>query len=344
MAAAPFIPMRPYATFNSPIAFNPSLPNDRSLAPPAIPTRVDSRPDFIRGSGPDVFEEAPRSAFKFVLSRNVRPPTTATASTYIAYFPVTFGLWSYPRGPCLGSPSIPMHWNLDPVHLRSPYHLTYTLPTVTVTATLDPTSAILAAGHVTRRCRTDTVPPQQGREERQRCSSDLTRLDDSDPLVRLHRKFWLQSLQDVESMNINEDEDPDEEGEGGETVHGCYILNIGIKSIWPELLVRKEYIRLYQYCNKYLGSNRNWPMPPSVVITGQPGIGKSYWLTYALCQRLVEGEPVIWFSDTRRYLFVNEGVFEIPPDYPSTKFKTLIWTLIDADDSKNGIPDYLAPP
>ncbi|KAI9436935.1 hypothetical protein H4582DRAFT_366964 [Lactarius indigo] len=79
MAAAPFIPLRPYATFNNPITFNsfgpgtslapdairspdarsdPGLPTDQSLAPPAMPARADSRPDFIRGFGLDVPEEA----------------------------------------------------------------------------------------------------------------------------------------------------------------------------------------------------------------------------------------------------------------------------------------------
>ncbi|KAH9067004.1 hypothetical protein EDB83DRAFT_2542288 [Lactarius deliciosus] len=79
MAAAPFIPMRPYATFNNSTAFNlfgpgtslapdairspdarsdPGLPTDQSLAPPAMPARADSRPDFTRGFGLDVPEEA----------------------------------------------------------------------------------------------------------------------------------------------------------------------------------------------------------------------------------------------------------------------------------------------
>ncbi|KAH9009986.1 hypothetical protein EDB83DRAFT_2234549 [Lactarius deliciosus] len=161
--------------------------------------------------------------------------------------------------------------------------------------------------------------------------------------MRLHRKFWLQSLlTENESMNVDKDEDPDEgEGEGGETVPGC-ILNIGIEGIWPELLVRKEYIQLYNYCKKYLRSHCDDPMPPSVVITGQPGIGKSIWITYAVCQRLTEGEPFIWFSGTRRYLFVAEGVFVVPPDHPPTDFKIHIWTFIDADDSKDGIPDHVA--
>ncbi|KAH8981991.1 hypothetical protein EDB86DRAFT_3106937 [Lactarius hatsudake] len=52
MAAAPFIPIRPYATFNNSTCFQ------FSLAPPAMPARADSRPDFTRGFGLDVPEEA----------------------------------------------------------------------------------------------------------------------------------------------------------------------------------------------------------------------------------------------------------------------------------------------
>src|ERR1700761_8558743 len=77
MVAAPFIPMRSYTTFNNDsISFNsfgslapdahrspdarsdPGLPTDQSLAPPAMPARADSRPDFTRGFGLDVPEEA----------------------------------------------------------------------------------------------------------------------------------------------------------------------------------------------------------------------------------------------------------------------------------------------
>ncbi|KAH9050181.1 hypothetical protein EDB84DRAFT_1555539 [Lactarius hengduanensis] len=143
----------------------------------------------------------------------------------------------------------------------------------------------------------------------------VIQLNYSHPLMHLHRKFWLKSLQDVpenESMNVDKDDNADKgEGEGDETGLGCFIFKLGIPGIWrSELLVRKEYIRT----------------PPSVVITGQPGIGG----------------PVIWFRSAKRYLFVDEGVFVVPPDYPSTDFKTRIWTLIDADDSKDGIPDCLA--
>ncbi|KAI9442329.1 hypothetical protein H4582DRAFT_1809402 [Lactarius indigo] len=154
----------------------------------------------------------------------------------------------------------------------------------------------------------------------------------------------MQDVPENESMNIDKDKDADEgEGEEDETGPGCYILDLGVPDIRrSKLWVRKEYIRLYGYCNKYLELHRDDHMAPSVVITGQPGIGKSYWVVYALCRRLTEGKPVIWFRSGTRYLFVEEGVFEIPSDYRSTKFKTRIWTLIDADDCWNGIPDYLA--
>ncbi|KAF8257860.1 hypothetical protein EI94DRAFT_1692001 [Lactarius quietus] len=72
MVAPPFIPLRPYTTFNksfgtslgmdahrSPDArSDPGLPTDQSLAPPAMPARADSRPDFVRGFGLDAPDEA----------------------------------------------------------------------------------------------------------------------------------------------------------------------------------------------------------------------------------------------------------------------------------------------
>ncbi|KAH9067003.1 hypothetical protein EDB83DRAFT_2519363 [Lactarius deliciosus] len=165
MAAIPLIPMRSYVTFNSSIAFSSFGPGT-SLAPdairspdtrsdPGLPT--DRRPDFIRGFGLDAPEEAPRSAFRFVLSRNVRPPTTATASTYIAYFPVTFGVRSYPRGP-LGK-----FLNTDALEFR-PNAFAFTLPPDVPKL---PQSQSLS----TPPPRSSPPPHATGREKRKRCSS-----------------------------------------------------------------------------------------------------------------------------------------------------------------------------
>ena len=78
LAAAPFIPSRHYLTSNDSIASklftpgtslsfdtarspdarsDPGAPTDQSLAPPTMPARADSRPDFVRGFGLDITEE-----------------------------------------------------------------------------------------------------------------------------------------------------------------------------------------------------------------------------------------------------------------------------------------------
>ncbi|KAH9992519.1 hypothetical protein BJV74DRAFT_962454 [Russula compacta] len=78
LAAAPFIPSHPYMPLSTSLAYNPfnpsisvtsdpvgsqdtrsdpGAPTDQSLAPPTMPARADSRPDFLRGFGLDVPEE-----------------------------------------------------------------------------------------------------------------------------------------------------------------------------------------------------------------------------------------------------------------------------------------------
>lgn len=69
--------------------------------------------------------------------------------------------------------------------------------------------------------------------------------------------------------------------------------------------------------------------------------GKSCWILYALCRHLAKREPVVWFHGRRLCLFVEEGVFQGPPDTPSTDFKKRIWTLVDADEDIR-IPPSLA--
>jgi hypothetical protein len=69
--------------------------------------------------------------------------------------------------------------------------------------------------------------------------------------------------------------------------------------------------------------------------------GKSYWVFYALRRRLAEGKPVIWYRNSRRFLFVKDGVYEAPKGFQSTDLKTRVWTLVDSDELE-GIPPELA--
>jgi hypothetical protein len=60
--------------------------------------------------------------------------------------------------------------------------------------------------------------------------------------------------------------------------------------------------------------------------------GKSLWIYYALCRRLAERKPVIWHHVGIPYLFVEEGVYKMPPEFPAGCFYPIVWTLIDSDD------------
>src|SRR5258708_37156680 len=69
--------------------------------------------------------------------------------------------------------------------------------------------------------------------------------------------------------------------------------------------------------------------------------GKSVWIYYALRRRLSEGKPVIWYRNQRRYLFVDAGVFVVPDNFPSSEFNSFIWTLVNSDAARDGVPEFL---
>jgi hypothetical protein len=69
--------------------------------------------------------------------------------------------------------------------------------------------------------------------------------------------------------------------------------------------------------------------------------GKSVWIYYALRRYLAEQKPVIWYRNRRCYLFVDEGVYQAPPDYPASGFSIFVRTLIDSDESGPGVPERL---
>jgi hypothetical protein len=57
----------------------------------------------------------------------------------------------------------------------------------------------------------------------------------------------------------------------------CFLLDFDIGLLGrSRLWVRKDYIRIYEYCNRYCEDveDNGQHVPPSVVITGQPGIGE----------------------------------------------------------------------
>ena len=84
--------------------------------------------------------------------------------------------------------------------------------------------------------------------------------------------------------------------------------------------------------------------PPQIVLKMTPlHKDKSVWVYYALRRCLAERKPVVWYSKERCYLFVEEGVYEMPADFQQANFKSYIWTLVDSDEAPEGVPPYLVP-
>jgi hypothetical protein len=155
-----------------------------------------------------------------------------------------------------------------------------------------------------------------------------------------------------EPQEDDADEDTDDtDSEDDDIIPGCCMLNMSsVGRFW----IRADYIRIFDEIEHFLSHFIPPFRPPSVVITGQPGIGapssagsliygsnaiffshlgKSIWIYYAIRRYLAEKKPFIWYGKGFCYLFAEEGVFEAPEDYESTYFTTFVRTLVDADES-----------
>jgi len=146
---------------------------------------------------------------------------------------------------------------------------------------------------------------------------------------------------------------------------GCYLLDIGIRGLdFRKIWVRAEYQRVYNLVEAhYKKPGVPYGQAPAVVVTGQPGIGvfslspfvililtqrlirtgKSVWIYYALRRRFAEEKPVIWYKDKTCFLFTGEGVYEAPPSSKPSYFEVFVWTLVDSDEARDGVPDTLVP-
>jgi len=111
-----------------------------------------------------------------------------------------------------------------------------------------------------------------------------------------------------------------------------------------EILLREEYkVTLDVLKSWALRSPRN-----GLVVTGQPGIGKTYFLWYLLRYRLSQQLPTIFGLEGSVYFFHKTGAYELgsPLGYQHLASEAidmsrpeLVWSLIDTVD-KSGPPPY----
>jgi len=189
---------------------------------------------------------------------------------------------------------------------------------------------------------------------------------------KFHAKFWGKSMVDEEREWLNStddddvvmddgyDEDTDDTDADGELIPGCYELDISpnpvsdVSKIW----IRADYIRVYKYTESKYGLCYERRRAQAVVLTGHPGIGecvclypqvtllivnegKSVCLLYMLRRRCAEKKPVIWYDGIVGYIFVDDGVYKVAPDFHVNEFKIFVWTLVDADQAQDGVPPEL---
>jgi hypothetical protein len=134
------------------------------------------------------------------------------------------------------------------------------------------------------------------------------KLDGDEEEVQLHRKFWVQCEYN-KLFNVEEEAAEDDERAAkvidaveiakrvAEVIEGitgvvegaaedddavgpeCHLLDIGIldPGRW-KIWVRKEFIRMYKRCKDHLETNRHESQSPSLIVTGQPGIGEFFTL------------------------------------------------------------------
>ncbi|KIL62257.1 hypothetical protein M378DRAFT_108566, partial [Amanita muscaria Koide BX008] len=178
---------------------------------------------------------------------------------------------------------------------------------------------------------------------------DRLRYDNTpaDLVLRFYEQFWgvplpQEHISLKNSVHDPNDEENDEEngGENGGDVLPATPPPI-IDTDWTRLLIRAEYLRIYKWVEDMYEVGKVY-RPSAIVVTGQPGIGQSFWAYYVLRRRLGEKRVSLWYQRSVYYLFCSEGVLVVPVTFTFNKFSPRVWTIIDSALSPSGIPSALA--
>ena len=91
------------------------------------------------------------------------------------------------------------------------------------------------------------------------------------PLAQFHAKFWGVEEEGGLSDNMEVD---DLTADDHEISPRCYVLDTGVQGVEDMIWVRADYIRMFEFAEKFYAESVPNPLSPCLVITGQPGIGK----------------------------------------------------------------------
>ena len=100
-----------------------------------------------------------------------------------------------------------------------------------------------------------------------------SKLKDNNPYSRLHSKYWGSKIEhEAEQWR---ESNPTVNDPTNDIGPGCHALNLGLPLPSSRLWVRNDYVRIYDFCSTRIAGQPSveGEMVPSVIITGQPGIG-----------------------------------------------------------------------
>jgi len=120
-------------------------------------------------------------------------------------------------------------------------------------------------------------------------------------------------------------------------------------------LIRKDYLQAYQFLSDNVEENpAEGVQRPTrcVIITGQPGIGKTIFMHWLLCKRVALGLPTAWQTQSRLYLFGytgrqgDEKAQFIETDLLDLHYQRFLrqsWCLVDAEHTTSSGTDHNSP-
>ena len=99
-------------------------------------------------------------------------------------------------------------------------------------------------------------------------------IEGSSRVIEVPAEVIEDPAEDDDQVDDDIDDDQVDDDVGPE----CHVLRIDVPSIgWSSIWVRKEYLRMYRHCVEHFEPGRHSQfMSPSLIVTGQPGIGEFF--------------------------------------------------------------------
>ncbi|KAF8509655.1 hypothetical protein BU17DRAFT_56005 [Hysterangium stoloniferum] len=153
-------------------------------------------------------------------------------------------------------------------------------------------------------------------------------------MLDYYRRFWGIPLDPALTILPDRDNTTDSESEEEESNDDILPGEPFLKDVGLPMLVRAEYIRVLDAVKAAHQKSHNTSL---AVVTGQPGIGKTSWIHYAIRYCLGERQPVVWYQVEKCYFFSESGVDIIDPMLHQSGGKHT-WCLVDSLDAPQTLP------